>query len=258
MCAPGPVPAATEEQTPVVKLPDMPVIADPLKNLPFFPKNEVVPAGLAPGPGSIDAQFPGHAYYEGVSKGTATVGVMLDSQGRPTDYLLIRYTRDYFGASLMRAAHRQTFVPRRVQGLAVPGPFNFTYEFRPVSKIVTMSSFDAIDQRREEIEGGPKFVYAPHVERELDGGQLESTRVVVPVLPADYAVPDGKAPKVLMIFYVDEKGHVRLPHVESAPSVRLIALAIEAVQHWEFKPPTVKGQSALVYTVRVVAFRIPG
>ncbi len=75
------------------------------------------------------------------------------------------------------------------------------------------------------------------------------------MIPPDYAARDGKAPRVLVSFYVDEHGHVRLPNVESAPSPALIADAIEAIQRWEFKPPTREGKAVLVSAFRVVTFR---
>jgi hypothetical protein len=255
MAAAGVQPPPAAEATPPVKLPNMTVEGQSLADVPMFAEKEVQQPNFAPGPGAFDVQFPGRAYYEGVSRGAATVGVMLDANGHPTDYLLIRYTRPYFGDSLMRSAHEQVFIPRRVRGLAVPGPFRFTYQFAPISRISYMSSFDAITHRNEEVSGGPKFIYAPLLEREIDGGQLEATRIEVPTMPPEYASPDGKAPKVVLSLYVDERGHVRLPNVLSAPSPALIGLAVDAVQHWEFAPPKQKGQDVLVYAVRVVTFR---
>ena len=73
-------------------------------------------------------------------------------------------------------------------------------------------------------------------------------------IPEGY-VPDAGAPvKVVASFYVDEAGRVRLPSIESAPSPALIPNAIRAVEHWQFKPPTMGGQPVLVFTTWAVKF----
>jgi TonB family protein len=246
---------AAKDPTPTIKLPDVVVNGTRLPEFPRFKQTEVVTADFSPKTWPLSAQYPGHAFYEGVSDGTASVGVMLDREGHATDFLLLRYTKAYFGDSLMRAAHRQLFTPLVIQGVAVPGRFNFSYAFRPPNLVVTMTSFDAINQRYEEIEGGPKFIYAPHDENEIDGGALEPVRLQIPAIPAGYSAPKGKPPRVLLTFYVDEKGRVRLPKVESAPSATLVAEAIDAVQKWKFQPPKLKGQGVLVYATRALKFR---
>ena len=119
-----------------------------------------------------------------------------------------------------------------------------------------MSSFDASNQRREQVTGGLKFVYEPHRETEIDGGGLEPTRLAIPVVPAGFDASKETSPKVPVgDFYVDEEGRLRLPSVDSSASPALIENAVDALQQWRFKPPTIKGKGVLVYAVRVVKFR---
>ena len=56
-------------------------------------------------------------------------------------------------------------------------------------------------------------------------------------------------------FYIDEKGGVRLPVVESGNDPDLAALAITAIQHWKFEPPTARGVRVLTKTSQVFRFR---
>jgi hypothetical protein len=238
----------------VLILPKMTVVEQMLRDSPPFPKADVVPPNFSDRSPPVDMLYPGKAYNEGVSEGNATVGVMLDSGGNPTDFLLIRYTKLYFGEALMREAHRQTFLPRHVRGVAVPGRFNFGTRFTPTA-VVQMNSFNAIEERDIQIEGGPRAIYEPHLEREIDGGGLELTESTVALIPDGFDVPKGKAVKAFVSFYVDEQGGVRLPNVEGAASTLLIPNAIKAVQHWRFRPPTVKGKPVLVFALWSVAFR---
>jgi len=254
-----PAPSSTPDDTApgeVVTLPKVTVEGESAKNYPFFKKTEVDPPGFSATSIPIDLFYPGKAYVDGVSEGSATVGVMLDSDGKPTDFLILRYTQRYFGESLLREAHEQQFAPRKVKGIAVHGRFDFGYRFVP-TVVMQLTSFSAIEERNNEIEGGPRFIYAPHLEREIDGGALEGTKSSVAFFPDGYTPPPGKVVKVLVSFYVDESGHVRLPSVESAASPLLIPNAIKAIEHWEFRPPTLKGRPVLVFTtwsVRFVAF----
>jgi outer membrane biosynthesis protein TonB len=249
----GPSPAASDASSPIVILPKMTVVEQMLREYPPFPRRDVSPPTFSDRSPPIDMFYPGEAYSEGVTEGNATVGVMLDAQGHPTDFLIIKYTKRYFGEALLREARRQEYTPRRVRGVAVPGRFNLGNRFTPTA-VMQMTSFNAIEERDIEIEGGARAIYEPHLERELDGGGLEPTYSTVALIPDGYKAPDGKPVRAIVSFYVDEEGHVRLPNVEGAESTLLIPNAIKAVQHWEFKPPTLKGKPVLVFALWSVAF----
>lgn len=247
-------PPETKEE--VLQLPDMTVLGGPPPDNFVFPrKDEVTPPDFPPDDPNIHVQFPGHAVFEGVATGRATVGVMLDETGRPLDFLLIRYTRDYFGKALLAEAKDQHYTPKRLHGVAVPSTFTFSYHFEPPEGLTNVSSFEAAERRLEEVGGGAKYRYEPHREAELDGGQLELTRLAIPVLPAGQARPDQQPVKVLVSFYVDEQGRVRLPNVESALAPELVAHAVQALQQWAFKPPAIKAKPVLVYAMRALTFR---
>lgn len=236
-----------------LQLPDMKVTAG--KEFVFPEKKAVTPADFPSNAPYIDVQYPGHAFHEGVATGRATVGVMLDQTGRAVDFLLIRYTRDYFGQALLAEAKRQEYRPKRLHGVAIPATFTFSYHFEPPAGLTNISSFEAAERRAEEVGGGPPYRYEPHREEELDGRQLEPLRLAIPQLPAGYVLPDSRPLKVLVSFYVDEQGRVRLPNVESVLPPELVAPALAALQHWAFKPPTLKTKPVLVRAVRAVTFR---
>jgi outer membrane biosynthesis protein TonB len=237
----------------VVTLPKVTVVGEALKDYPLFARNEVTPAGFSDRSAPIRLYYPGEAASAGVGEGSATVGVALDSKGLPTDFLLLRYTRRYFGDALLREARRQQFAPRMIKGVAVPGRFAFSYRFTPEMDL-SLNNFEAIEEREMEIEGGPRFVYEPHLEREIDNGGLQMTKATVALIPDGYSPPNGRTVKALASFYVDETGHARLPSVESAPSPLLIPNAVKAVEHWEFKPPTLNGKPVLVFAIWTVGF----
>ncbi|HEX2861015.1 MAG TPA: energy transducer TonB [Lacunisphaera sp.] len=240
----------------MLQLPDMKVGGGglTLKDFELPEKRNVTPPDFPPNDPFIHVQFPGTAVFEGVATGRATVGVMLDRSGHPVDFLLIRYTKPYFGQALLEEAKDQQYTPKRLKGVAIPGPFTFSYHFEPPAGL-NISSFEAAARRVEEVGGGPAFVYQPHREDELDGRQLEPIRIAIPVLPAGHPGAEKRPLKVLVSFYVDELGRVRLPNVETALAPELVAPALHALQQWAFKPPTIKTRPVLVRAMRAVTFR---
>lgn len=245
-------PNPTQRETPTVMAP-MTVLGDKLQDYPLFPPKEVVEANFGPHTATPDLFYPGQAIADGITEGYATIGIEVDETGKPIDYLVIRYTQPYFAASMLRAAKRQDFGARVVKGVAVTGRFNYGMRFVPDGP-VTLNSFNAAQERRNEIRGGPLFMYEPHMEKTLDGGGLTMVDSTVALIPDGYTPPSDKPLLVLVSFYVDETGKVRLPNVEAAPSPLLIRNAIQAVNHWSFRPPTWRGKPVLAFSLYKVVF----
>jgi len=250
--AADPVPAA-ETDNDTLQLPDMKSVGGfALKDFVFPEKSAIMPPAFSANDPFIKVQFPGRAVYDGVATGRATVGVMLDQAGKPVDFLLISYTKDYFGQALLEETRHREFTAKTVDHAAIPAAFVFTYLFEPPTGMTSISNFEAGSRRSETVQGGPKLAYEAHREMDLDAGQLELKQLAVPVLPSRYGTQPVRA---LVSFYVDEQGRVRLPNVESALVPELLVGAVRALQQWSFKPPTIKGQPVLVHAVRVLTFR---
>jgi TonB family protein len=234
-------------------LPTVTVNGARLADYPPIPRVDLKGGGIADSEPPVRLFYPGGAYAAGVSKGLATVCVGLDEQGNATDFLLVAYTEKYFGEALLRAAQDTKYAPLLFKGVAVPSRFNLGYVFKP-DLTVPLNSFDAIERRQLQIQGGqPAFKFHPVTEAALDE-RLEAVRQAVPHFPAGYTPTGDKADWVVVSLYIDEEGRVRVPRVDSASSPLLVRNALLAVQHWRFKPPTVQGQPALVYAAFAVSF----
>ena len=236
-----------------VDLPTVTVNGARLADYPPIARADLKGGGIAEREPPVSLFFPGSAYAAGVPKGLATVCVGLDEKGNATDYLLVAYTEKYFGEALLRTAQDTKYDPLLFKGVAVQSRFNFGYVFKP-DFTVPMSSFDAIERRQLQIQGGqPAFKYHPVTEAMLDE-RLEYLRQAVPHFPPGYTPTGDKADWVVVSLYIDEEGRVRVPRVDSASSPLLVRNALLAVQHWRFKPPTVQGKPALVYAAFAVSF----
>lgn len=242
--------AATEDDA--LQLPDMQVTGGlSLKDFKMPAAKEVKAPEFSANDPFLKVQFPGQAVHDGIATGRATVGVMLDAEGKARDWLLIRYTEPYFGAALLDEARRRTYSGKLLHGRGIPAAFIFTYKFEPPQGLVGISNFEAASRRAEDVQGGAAVVYRPYQETEVEGGQLVPLRVAIPTVPAGTKTPA----RVLVTFYVDEQGRLRLPNVESDLAPELVPAVIGALQHWAFKPATVKGQPVLVRAIRALGFR---
>jgi hypothetical protein len=105
-------------------------------------------------------------------------------------------------------------------------------------------------------DNGPKLIYKAHGESEVDGHLLKIAAVDTPMIPAGFEVQPKQVLKVIVSFYVDETGKVRLPNVDSNSPALLIASVIKTVSGWKFAPPTIKGKPVLVFTSRTLTLEL--
>lgn len=212
---------------------------------------EVSFPGLAPKEPPLQLFYPGRAYTDGEPDGHATVGVSLDEKGQPKDYMVIAYTKDYFGKALMRHAHSLEFAPLLIKGMPVPSRFQLGYFFKP-DGVLLLNPTQAL-QRRFMTSLEPVFEYRPHHESELDQ-PLEFVQEALPKIPRGFQDKKPETLSIIISFYVDETGRVRLPNADLTPAPELVHNAIQAALNWRFKPPMIKGKPVLAYAAREVEF----
>jgi len=217
---------------------------------PPFSADEYKPAGLSPKEPEVMIEYPGGAITRGIATGKAVVTVLVEADGKPTDFLMIGCTDKSFGMALLESAKTLKYQAAKFKGVAVPARYDLGYEFR-----TTSVSVDPMEAARLKMEktSGVKMINMPVMERELDQ-HLEFTNAALPQLPEGIKATEANPVKVSVTFYVDETGHVRAPHVESAIAPELIPGAIQAVLQWSFKPPLFKGKPTVVFAGRQVRF----
>ena len=84
-------------------------------------------------------------------------------------------------------------------------------------------------------------------------------RTVNPVYPSELA-RSSRGGHVLVEFYIDEQGRVRIPSVARETieaNAELAAVAVTAVSQWQFAPPVSNGRPVLVLANQDFSFRPP-
>jgi hypothetical protein len=220
---------------------------------PPFARGDLVPAGLGPRQATPEIPFPGAATTRSIPKGKAVLSILVDADNRAVDFLVTSATDPAFGKALEEIAPRLTYQAARLKGTAIPARYAFAYEFE--ARNTSSNAMDNATLLPSKIAPG-KAARSAHPESELDQ-TLELTRMALPDVPAGYTPPTNDPVAVLVTFFVDETGRVRIPNVESAADPVLVPGAIAAVSHWTFKPALRHGKPVLAFATRAVRFLPP-
>ena len=204
------------------------------------------------------AIYPSGARIIGLKEGMAHVTIAIDDHGKLTDYLLTAYSYPAFGDAAVAAIKRWEYEPAYVHGQARPALVDLDFEFESEGIVVVSLDVNTYVQQLNYRMHPGSYGYHAATLRELDRIPTP-TKVVHPA----YALESSKTlPDVVTItvkFFIDEKGHVRMPAVsrETASSGNeiLAAAAVAAVSQWEFEPPMSRGQPVLVSVRQDFNFR---
>lgn len=197
--------------------------------------------------------YPPMMLYNAIYSGEVRAVISVDDKGVLTDCLVTGYTDQAFADAAVGALKRWVYQPARVKGRARSARADVLFIFKDEGVIVQKLP-GALEQHALSGHMRGSYVYRPCKLRELDRIPTP-VQVVQPVPPKPG--PRNRARHVVMVeFYIDEEGKVRMPAVatESADDV-YAAAAVSAVEQWRFEPPLRKGRPVLVYAQQEFTFR---
>lgn len=186
--------------------------------------------------------YPVRLAYEGIYSGSARLIVSVNESGNLTDVFVESYTHSEFGRLAERYIQRWTFQPAKLNGEPIQSvkPIDFHFDDkRGVYSIGAPEGLSALFYSGNNLNF--KTVYSP---AELDSG-LDPIEMPQPLYPEDYkhSNVDGYA---TIMFYVDEKGRVRMPHATDYSESIFGESALHSVKQWRFKPPLIKDKPVSV------------
>jgi TonB family protein len=190
--------------------------------------------------------FPPALVAEGITRGRVVMAISVSAEGKLNDSLVVAYTQRALALACMDVIKHWQFIPARLDGDPVPLQteltFNFTVEGAVISaNIVNHYLFDKFDDLAEG-----ELLYRPRLSRELDRPLTTPAGAAAPKYATE-AENQGIRGKVVVHFYVDETGAVRMPAAQrDGAHPYLMETAVEAVRAWKFEPPTSNGSPALI------------
>lgn len=181
----------------------------------------------------------------GVTSGDVRVSLQVDDTGALTDYLVTAYSHPMLADSVVQALKRWKYHPAMIDGHPRSATVDLSIAFESKGTVVvslTLANYVEMQTMRMRPEA---FRYGAVTLRQLD-------RIPTPnkVVQPNYSVQSVRSPtRIVVQFYIDEQGRVRLPAVSRATNEAnemLSAAAVEAVSQWSFEPPTSNGTPVLV------------
>lgn len=200
--------------------------------------------------------YPRRVVDLGILRGEARVTIQINEEGKLTDYLVIGYSHEAFGEAAVAAIKKWKYEPAWLHGQPRGATTDLSFSFENVGLVVVDLTVSSYVQLRDYSLRPGAYAYGVRRLSELDRIPTPA-KVVKPAYPIEPSQPP-RAANVVVSFYIDENGKVRLPAVSRETSERdeiFAASAVEAVSQWEFEPPTSDGQPVLVFARQEFNFR---
>ncbi len=174
----------------------------------------------------------------GIYDGAARVIISVNENGVLEDVYLESYTHPDFGKLAEESIKKWTFQPAKLNGepLSVIKAIDFDFEDR--RGVFAFGVMESVAAKLNFARfADSKRIYSP---RELDEIP-EPIEMITPLYPEEFK-GQGTIGNVTVLFYIDETGEVRMPHVTEYSHESFGKTAIIAVEDWKFKPPLVHGK----------------
>jgi TonB family protein len=138
------------------------------------------------------------------------------------------------------------FEPARIHGMPRAAKAEFTFNYEAEGIVLVDMSIQTIAELIHLRIAPNSLAYSACALSQLDRIPTP-IKIVKPDYPEKLA-RSSHGGRVTVEFYIDKQGHVRLPSVDRQTieaNEELAALAITAVEQWQFEPPLLKGRPAL-------------
>jgi periplasmic protein TonB len=205
---------------------------------------------------TVEPIFPLQLQQLSVTSGEARVVINVDGTGKLDEYLVVGYTMPEFADVAVRAIKQWKFEPAKLRGEPVGATVELSFHFESQGTlVVSQTVIDNLQARLLQLMPGA-YAYRPCSLKDLDKIPTP-IYTVSPIYPRELAEKGVKG-KVVIGFYIDETGAVRMPAGSIEDNSELIALAIAALRQWRFEPPTRNGKPVLVAAQQTFNFGTGG
>lgn len=186
----------------------------------------------------------------GLYEGYVRLLIAVDYRGELNDVFVEEYTHETFAKIAEETVWEWEYVPAKVNGepTTVVKALDFRFEDRTGLHSVDVMAA-AADKLGLNKMFGKKRVYSLE---DLDAIP-EPIEVVKPKYPLEFK-DEGVEGNVSVLFYIDEEGRVRMPHITEFSHVEFAELALNAVKQWKFKPPIKRGKPVSIMVSQPFTF----
>ncbi len=197
--------------------------------------------------------FPPALKFDGITNGHVELIIDINEDGTVADWIPLRSTHRLLTESVGRSLQNWRFNPAKVDGEPVPVAQKILFNFDHSGTVLISGTGLDLHMRWIREMG----IQDDRLAFELpDLDQLpEPTDIVRPLIPEALA-KQNKEGIVMVSFYIDTQGNVRIPvAIEWDPDIMYARSAIHAITQWKFKPPTRKGRPVVVKAIQPFHFK---
>ncbi len=198
-----------------------------------------------------EPEMPAVLRMNGLTQGRVVVAITVSPDGQLVDWLVLSATHRELIKPSIESLQRWRYSPARLDGQPVFAQLQLTLEFSQTGAVVSRSAIDTPIDIVERL-GGRRNDY-----QACPAGEIDRPLVAVTTVAPHYAAQaekEGARGRVMVHFYIDEEGAVRMPSVSAEANPYLSSLAIEALKAWKFEPPTRRGRPVLVAAAQAFDF----
>lgn len=195
-------------------------------------------------------RYPVSLMREGIAQGEARVLINIDANGQLTESMVLAYTQKPFADAALAAIGEWRYEAARYGGETVGTVADITFRFE-IDGVLLVERV-GVPHFQQNDAFGSAYIYKPHGLRTLDGIPTP-IQVTQPIYPKEW-IDQGLRGSVIVDFYIDETGAVRMTSVASTAQPLLAAAAAAAVREWRFAPPLRKGRPVLAHCQQVFRF----
>lgn len=206
------------------------------------------PPTTAPNVALPDLEFPLRLMRRGITTGEVQIVLKIGPDARVQDTLVTAYTHKGFAEATVAALSTGIYRPQRVNGEPVTTVARLTVRFE-VDGLVVFERH-ASDENPELFVRA--FAYQACEPERLDQ-PLQAVVSPSPAYPRDLR-EQGVQGRVIVQYYIDESGRVRMPMIDQADNDVLASLTLQAVEQWQFAPPCSHGRPVLVHARQEFVF----
>jgi TonB family protein len=198
-----------------------------------------------------EPEMPASLHMNGLTQGRVVVAIAVGPDGQLADWLVLVATHRELIKPSIESLQRWRYSPARFDGQPVFAQLQLALEFSQTGAVVSRSAIDTPTDIVERL-GGRRNDYQACPADEIDR-PLVAVTTVAPRYATE-AEKEGMRGRVVVYFFIDEQGAVRMPSVAAEANPYLSSLAIEALKAWKFEPPTRRGRPVLIAASQEFSF----
>ncbi len=194
-------------------------------------------------------KFPESLRSQGYSNGRVHLMLELHFDGELRDWIVTYASHRDFAESIEKVIEDWEFGPPKRKGKPISLIVPVEVNFRASGDVVSFNATNGLNHMMSSKYGFSSFDTIKIADVDKLDSFPEPVYVVSPKVP-NSLIRRSDGSYGVFRFFIDTEGRVRLPHVDHVRGgkvdVRLLEAAQDALEEWEFTPPTIRGKRVIV------------